>query len=54
MESETSLRVKALQIEVANQEREKQQMQKIIERLQMEKNQIAVDMTRSLGQANKG
>ena len=53
-ESELGLRVKALQLEVANQEREKQQLQKVIERLQKEKSQLAVDISRTMSSATKG
>ena len=54
-EVELQLRVKALQLECTNQEKERQLLRGTIERLQTEKQQLLIEATRNAGRnAGKG
>ena len=51
---DSNMRVKALQMEVKNQERDKELLNKTIERLQREKQQLLIDLSRQSGKTAKG
>ena len=53
-DSELLLRIKALQLEVATQQRERQQVQASVEKVQKEKQQVLADLARVSERAAKG